>query len=169
MLRGAGNLSGTGHDGVNRLTGNAGDNVLSGKGGSDVIDGGRGDDILLGGTGARDALSGGAGLDFASYAEATSRVVAKLAQASSNAGEAAGDSYVGIEGLIGSAFDDILLGDGADNVLDGGGGNDAMAGAAGSDLYLVSQADDRIVEDRDVGVDGVSWSASDWPANTLRG
>ena len=55
----------------------------------------------------------GDGFDIASYETATSGVVASLTNSSINTGDAAGDTYILIEGLAGSAFDDTLIGTGA--------------------------------------------------------
>jgi len=49
-------------------------------------------------------------------------------------GDAAGDSYRGIENLTGSAYGDLLMGDGGANTILGGGGNDQLNGQAGDDV-----------------------------------
>jgi Ca2+-binding RTX toxin-like protein len=120
----------------------AGDDVVYGRGGADTLIGGAGsdrlygetnDDTLEGGSGA-DVLDGGAGSDTASYAHATTGVVASLANPTANTGDAAGDTYVGIENLTGSAFADTLTGNSADNMLEGGRGNDTLDGGEGNDI-----------------------------------
>ena len=58
-----------------------------------------------------------------------------------NSGDAAGDTYVGIENLTGSAFDDTLAGDGASNELRGGGGADVLIGDGGADRFVFGPDD----------------------------
>jgi Ca2+-binding RTX toxin-like protein len=110
---------------ANRLTGLAGNDELWGNGGADILDGGAGNDYLAGSDGGQTFI-GGDGEDVVSYTFAASGVVANLATPSSNAGEAAGDTYSGIEDLYGSQFADTLVGDANANRLTGWGGNDTF-------------------------------------------
>ena len=52
------------------------------------------------------------------------------------AGDAQGDTYYGIEGLVGSNYGDNLHGNFANNTLDGGGGNDYLYGYSGNDTFI---------------------------------
>jgi Ca2+-binding RTX toxin-like protein len=115
--------------------GGAGADTLNGGDGNDTLDGGAGNDMLDGGAG-NDTLNGGAGNDAVSYYKASSRVIVSLVNAGmQNTGGAGLDKLSGIEGLVGSIYDDILTGDSGNNVLDGGAGNDTLNGGAGDD-YL---------------------------------
>ena len=100
-----------------------------------MLNGGAGNDTLVGGAGA-DTLIGGGGIDVASYATATGALLATLADPTANTGDAAGDSYRGISGLIGSSYADLLYGDANANVLNGGAGNDTLVGGAGADTLI---------------------------------
>ncbi|WP_299752992.1 calcium-binding protein, partial [uncultured Tateyamaria sp.] len=106
--------------------------------GNDSLYGGAGNDHLIGGAGA-DYLDGGDGFNQAAYWDATSGVTADLANAAANTGEAAGDVFVSIESLAGSAHADTLRGDAANNNLWGLDGSDSLYGGSGSD-YLVGGA-----------------------------
>lgn len=88
-------------------TNDTADNILTGAAGDDVLEG----------MGGADTLDGGDGRDVASYADADAGVTASLADPSDNTGDAARDSYLGIEDLRGSAFTDTLTGDAGDNVI----------------------------------------------------
>jgi Ca2+-binding RTX toxin-like protein len=152
-----------------------GNDVLDGKSGNDSLYGGGGDDILAGGGGG-DIMDGGAGFDVANYYGGA--VVADLLTPANNTGDAAGDTYVGIEGLTGGAYaddlrgddnantlngrsdDDILTGRGGDDRLDGGAGADQMNGGGGNDTYVVDDADDVIDETGGSGFDRVNSSVS---------
>ncbi|WP_298199282.1 FG-GAP-like repeat-containing protein [Novosphingobium sp.] len=115
------------------LIGNNGADSLVGGTGNDTLNGGSGDDTLVGGAGA-DSLVGGADNDTASYATAAAGVLANLANAAVNGGEAAGDTYASIENLVGSGFGDGLYGDANANRLFGGLGNDTIGGGGGGDV-----------------------------------
>ena len=121
--------------GIENLTGGTGADTLTGDGNANVLDGGNGNDVLIGGAGA-DTLIGGAGSDTASYTNATLALIASLVNAAGNTGDAAGDSYSGIENLTGGAGNDTLTGDAAANTLDGGNGNDMLIGGAGADTLI---------------------------------
>ena len=125
------------------MLGGDGDDVLSGADGNDWMLGGAGADSLWGGLGA-DMLDGGAGFDFARYDYAASAVVAVLFLPSVNAGEAAGDSYVSIEGLVGSAFDDNLQGDTNANTILGLAGIDLLFGREGNDTLDAGDGNDHL-------------------------
>ena len=144
VLRGDGGANDLGgEDGNDRLEGRGGDDTLFGKLGKDTLIGG-GNDRLNGGAGA-DLLNGGAGdNDQAVYWDATAKVVADLQDPSSNAGEARGDRYVGIEGIWGSRFDDVLRGDAGANDLGGGNGNDRLDGRDGDDRLFGKAGNDRL-------------------------
>jgi Ca2+-binding RTX toxin-like protein len=123
------------------LTGDGLNNILSGGKGNDVLSGLSGADTLIGGAGA-DTLNGGNDFDIASYAGASAAVLVNLANTALSTGDAKGDSYVSIEELDGSKFNDIMIGgDGSDNLfgqdgadkLDGGAGKDSLIGASGND------------------------------------
>ncbi len=131
-----------GTDGDDILVGTSEDDVLLGGGGADTLDALAGNDWLEGGEGA-DRLNGGVGFDYVSYLNATSGQVADLAIPAANIGiEAEGDSYDGIEGLIGSAFRDSLRGDGGDNYIFGLGGSDSLYGRDGIDTLVGGDGDD---------------------------
>ena len=141
---GLGNDSLQGDDFANRLDGLAGDDRLDGLAGDDALFGYDGDDTLIGGAGA-DTLNGGAGSDTASYAGANARVVADLSGVTfAQLGDAAGDSFAGIENLTGTDYDDTLSGDSGDNLLTGGLGADWLYGLDGDDLLDGGGGADRL-------------------------
>ncbi|UWR44210.1 M10 family metallopeptidase C-terminal domain-containing protein [Phaeobacter inhibens] len=120
---------------VENAVGSLHDDHLIGTNGENALSGGAGDDVLSGGGGA-DLLDGGAGSDTADYANATRGVKLNMTN-----GKTEGDTYVSIENLSGSGFNDRMKGDAADNVLTGQGGDDTLRGAAGDDILLGDFAD----------------------------
>src|SRR5262249_21453115 len=161
------------------IWGRGGNDLLEGDVGNDRLIGGAGADILFGNVvflGYLDLIgrllgpigadliqqandmaaddpvfSAGDGFDVASYETATSGVVASLTDPTINTGDAAGDTYILIEGLVGSAFDDTLIGTGGwgaagHNTREGGAGNDTLIGLLGSgDDYDGGAGDDTAV------------------------
>jgi Ca2+-binding RTX toxin-like protein len=120
------------------LLGNAGGgdtndvgDTINGGAGDDTVDGWVGDDVLDGGIG-NDVLFGMAGIDTVSYASAPAGVNASLTS-NSGSGGAGNDTFVQVDNLAGSAFNDSLEGDGVNNVLFGRNGNDTLTGHLGDD------------------------------------
>ena len=158
----------TGTDGKDLLIGLSGDDTLEGGAEADQLYGGGGtEDTLEGGAGA-DHLDGGAGSDTASYADSEDTdtnqrgVTVSLNTGRGFGDDAAGDTLVGIENLIGSNFGDTLAGDGnvntlggraGDDTLTGGEGNDFLEGGGGADTYVFGEehGKDTIQNDNDGG------------------
>ena len=69
-------------------------------------------------------LIGGAGADIVAYFASTGAVTIDLAAQTAAGGDAEGNVLSGIEGAIGSAFNDVLTGDAGANILEGGVGAD---------------------------------------------
>lgn len=134
-------VGGTGND---KMTGNNAANLLQGGAGNDSLAGGNGADTLDGGTGV-DTLNGGSGFDWASYLTSEAGVIAHLSNTTTRSGDAVGDRYLGIEGLIGSHHADTLSGSSAANGLDGADGNDLLMGLSGADALDGGAGDDTLV------------------------
>ena len=96
------------------LTGDANNNILEGRGGADHINGGSG------------------GFDIASYASSAQAVTINLVTGVHTGGDAQGDVATNIDGITGTAFDDVFTPNGQTNVISGGRGIDTLsfAGAA---------------------------------------
>ena len=133
-------IAGSGND---VIAGNAVANDLDGRDGADSIWGGGGDDILEGGAGA-DRLDGDAGMDWAAYRASDAAVTINLAQGIVQGGHAEGDVLTGIENIIGSAHDDVLVGNDETNRLAGGAGADRLDGGAGEDWLSYRWSDARV-------------------------
>lgn len=117
------------------INGTPGDDVLVGTPVDEILLGGAGNDQLTGGGGA-DVLDGGSGIDTARYDNSPAAVTIDLAAGTGLGGDAQGDTLIGIENVVGSAFNDTLRGDGGANVLIGGAGDDILQGRGGNDLLV---------------------------------
>ncbi|WP_227234822.1 calcium-binding protein [Pseudomonas sp. IAC-BECa141] len=105
-----------------------------GNEGDNVIVSGAGNDVLLGGAGG-DRFEGGAGIDIVSYDDSSEGLSASL-NWGPQSGIALYDTYIDIEGLRGSKYNDSLQGNSDDNILEGGTGDDQLTGGEGNDhLY----------------------------------
>ena len=140
-------LGGPGDDNV---LGEGGEDALFGQGDVDSLAGGRGDDRLVAGPGEAittegldggpgdDRLDGGPGLDTALFFDAPGGVSVSLLE-----GAAIGhgrDRLVGVEGVVGSNFDDFIEGDDSSNGLFGNAGDDRIFGR-GSGSFRSSEED----------------------------
>ena len=147
-----GNDTINGGDGVDLIEGNEGNDTLNGGNQNDLIYGGAGNDTLNGGSGVdlltpglgADTIDGGADADLVDYSSSTSAVTVNLDTGVGSGGEAAGDTYVNVEAVNGSALNDTLTGDAADNELYGQGGNDLLTGGDGKDFMDGGAGDDTI-------------------------
>jgi Ca2+-binding RTX toxin-like protein len=155
----------TGSAGADRLYGLGGNDTLIGGDGIDVLDGGAGADQLIGGDGndvleggaGADQLNGGNGVDTASYAGATAAVSVNLGGGTPGTGDAAGDTFVSIENIVGSRFDDTLIGNAGNNYISGGAGDDRITGGGGTDWFAGGAGADWLIGD---GNDGISYGYS---------
>lgn len=128
----------------NTLWGLNGNDQLWGRGGDDHLIGGAGDDTLIGGAGA-DRLDGGTGRDRTVYIDSAAGLRADLQVWASNTGIAAGDIYLSIEDLYGSAHNDILLGNAGANTIWGDNGNDQLWGRVGNDTLIGGNGNDTLI------------------------
>ncbi len=140
--------------GADTLTGNAGNDQLYGGDGNDTLRGLAGNDVLTGGPGD-DTLEGGTqnagGADLVSFADARSSMVVNMGQLhawddAAVAGDAGlgYDAFSGVEGAIGTPFDDQLLGGAGNDRLEGVGGADLIYGYGGNDLLLGGVGNDTV-------------------------
>ncbi len=165
---------------ANVLKGNGGADQLVGGGGIDTLDGGDGNDILWGGSGA-DVMNGGAGADTLYYGNGGG-VAADLPDSTGvtialnlsgggvgHGGFAEGDTFTGIENVVGSHFNDkiagnafanVLTGLGGNDLINGGGGADTLKGNGGNDTFVVINPGVTVIELAGQGADTVKSSVT---------
>lgn len=146
-----------GGDGEDTLNGDPGRDELFGGEDDDTLDGGSGDDTLMGergdddlyGASGDDQLEGGAGVDTLAGGSGRDSLYGFRRDVEISLDDG-GDS------LDGGGDADLLVGGLGDDTLDGGddaGAIDELRGGPGNDLYLVTTADDVIVENPGDGRD----------------
>jgi Ca2+-binding RTX toxin-like protein len=132
-----------GYAGNDTIYGLAGNDVIYGGAGLDNVFGGRGDDtiyggadadMLMGGYGADD-IDGGAGNDTISFVQSRSGVTVNLQTGQGSGGEAEGDTYISIELVRGSNFNDTLTAANTGSTLTGFDGVDTLTGGSGNDTF----------------------------------
>mgnify|MGYP003638120837 CR=1 FL=1 len=126
---------------IENIIGSAFDDTLVGDGNDNMLTGGAGGDVL----------SGGLGIDTVSYTASAAGVLIDLESGTANLGDAEGDTFVSIENVIGSAFNDTLVGDGGDNTLTGGAGADVLSGGLGVDTAIYLDSADGVTVDLAAG------------------
>ena len=118
-----------GQEGNDTLNGGAGNDTLDGGTGSNTLNGGAGNDIFNAGAGT-DAYEGGTDTDTVTYAASTVGLTIDMVN-SSTATEgtdiAIGDTFSGIETVIGSSYDDTFLAGEAAMRHEGGSGTDTVS------------------------------------------
>jgi len=109
---------------------------------NDELKGDAGNNVLRGGGGA-DLLDGRVGSDTADYSTSAAGVTVNLETGVASGGDAQGDTFINIENITGSNFNDNLHGLGG-GVVRGGAGNDTLSsntggtfiGGAGADTLI---------------------------------
>lgn len=152
----------------NTLEGRNGNDLIHGRGGNDTLRGGNGNDIIQGGAGT-DRIDGGNGFDLADYQDSTERVIINLSSnRTEQGGSAQGDKLISIEGVRGSARNDILTGSAGSNTLEGNDGKDWLIGWHGVDTLRGGDGDDFLRGGRDNdrldggnGIDTADYAQSD--------
>ncbi len=94
------------------------------------------DDIFIG-TSATEIFDGGTGIDTVDYSASSTAISIDLQNATASGGDAAGDTLISIENILGSnasAPRDYIWGNAEDNHLQGQAGNDILEGGAGADI-----------------------------------
>ncbi len=94
-----------------------------------------------------DYFEGGDGLDTVDYGQAVAGLQLSLASTSTNTSYAMGDTFSGIEGVIGSAFEDRMTGNAEANILRGEGGRDTLHGGEGDDTLRGDEENDWLYGD----------------------
>ena len=152
-------IHGGGQD--NKLYGLDGNDTLFGYQGNNQLFGGGGVDNLVGCAGI-DFMDGGDGVDTLSYQLATGGLTVSLSNPTLNTGWAQGDTYVGMEDVTGTLFDDIIYGDSqAVNNLWGLAGNDRIFGGDGYDVMIGCAGADYL--DGGNGTDLADYETADAP------
>ncbi|MCU0802152.1 MAG: hypothetical protein MUD11_10300 [Rhodobacteraceae bacterium] len=123
-----------------------GNDLYDGRGGKVIgnILGGAGDDRFVLGNGI-ERIDGGAGHDALDFSGFAAGIAINITAGARNANLAVkGDTFAGIEEVIGSAFRDNLTGDAQANTLRGGAERDILNGGAGDDLLDGGAGRDRL-------------------------
>jgi len=104
---------------------------------------------------------GGAGFDRVDFSAGPQGLTINLEDGRLNGGLASGVSFIGIEGLIGTRFDDVLTGTEWNELLSGGAGIDRLTGGGGNDTLVGGDGTDflrgGLGNDRLEGGNGSDW------------
>ena len=147
-----------GGKGNDKLSGDGGNDKLFGDDGEDTLIGGAGDDTLDGGLGI-DTFKGGKGIDTVDYSHiggGMGTFVTLSPGVDPPSGLAEGETFSGIENVIGTAFEDVLIGSAAGNVLIGGANDDDLKGKGGADRLVGDTGGDRFDPGDDLLADTIS-------------
>jgi hypothetical protein len=151
----------TGSDASEALAGTPYNDILIDNGGNDTMSGGDGDDIFRASLfKEQNSYDGGSGFDVVDYSYGN--YVSNLSPYGNGQGgiwvdlnqslayrfrvgetslATLTDALISIEGVTGSAFNDVIYGNGQSNRLSGGKGSDQLYGGGGDDQYLFNRGD----------------------------
>lgn len=149
--------------GGDTLEGGGGNDYLAGGWGRDTLRGGPDNDTLDGGLGG-DVLDGGTGVDTVAYWFSTAAVSLNLLEGAGYEGEAADDTFISIENVIGSSHNDTIVGDHGSNRIEGWIGHDTILGLDGDDDLWGGDGADLLY-----GGEGRDYLYGDAGADRLRG
>jgi Ca2+-binding RTX toxin-like protein len=135
-------------DGFEQIRLDEGGTVIMRNGGVVAIEGRAVADTVIHGSGI-EQLNLGDGFDTADYSRSTGAVVVNLATGSASGGYAQGDQIVGVEGVVGSGFNDRLFGSNGGNAMQGGAGKDGIMGAGGADTLDGGDDNDNLLGEDD--------------------
>ncbi|TAU46949.1 hypothetical protein ELI44_02275 [Rhizobium ruizarguesonis] len=168
VLRSNGNSTGTGNSLDNMITSGTGNDTLSGGAGNDTLDGGRGADSLTGGTGNDIYVVYDVGDTIIENADEGIDTVQTYLTGYTLSANVENLAYHGpwAFGFVGTGnnLDNVITGGGATDTLSGGAGNDTLdgwtgadtlIGGTGNDTYVIDNADDRVTEAANGGIDTV--------------
>lgn len=143
IYAGSGAATLLGGDGNDTLIGFWGNDTINGGNGDDVLVGDKGSDFFIGGAG-NDSISGGQGIDTVSYAGSPAGINLNLSRDTAQDGYGGIDTIIGVENVIGSQFNDIIVASNFANVITGGNGDDRITAKAGDDTVTGGNGNDRI-------------------------
>jgi Ca2+-binding RTX toxin-like protein len=123
---------------------------IGGSSFDDTLTGDTSDNFIRGQTG-NDTIDGGAGFDWIDYRRATGSVTVSLATGQSS-GADGNDSFINVEAIGGSSFNDILIGNAENNTLRGREGDDTLDGGVGSDVADYRNATGSVTVNLDTGL-----------------
>ena len=149
----------TGGDGADEIRGGDGDDSISGGVGNDRLYGDAGDDQFWGDFGV-DLYDGGAGSDSIEFSVSTAGLYVDLALVGrQEVAPSIFATFVSVENVQGSRFNDTLLGDAQDNSLRGERGDDLIDGRGGYDSIATSARLDQLK---------IQWTPDGWKITDLR-
>ena len=126
------------------ITGTAAGERINGTFRREIINALGGNDVLISSLGA-DQIDGGDGSDILTYETSSEAINITINGTVGTGGDAAGDTLVNIEAVIGSSFNDIITANDLGNSLYGRTGNDILTGGASLDAIYGEVGDDTLV------------------------
>ena len=144
MLGGAEETRFEGGAGNDTLSAGGGNDTLIGGSGTNTLNGQAGDDTFIGGNGI-DAFNGGAGFDTVIYDFYTHGFIVDMLNTANSNYDATGDSFVSIEQIISTDFDDTLRGSNDGETFRAGDGGDVLLGRDGDDTLFGDGGDDLMI------------------------